>query len=183
FHKEDGRTGGREARIFGWRCRQRVCGAIASSTPPASSREIFLVLVLQKQKCVLASRTSRPPVLPVKSRRASKRVLSATAARSARAGWPCAATVVSARKLRFGSQRCAVSTGGHGHGETRGSAQISICEPISITRLGGMPKNAVAGWALRVKNANSPSRHSAMPGSLVGSTVSRPKKKVVYSSE
>jgi hypothetical protein len=28
--------------------------------------EIFLVLVLQKQKCVLASRTSPPPRLPVK---------------------------------------------------------------------------------------------------------------------
>src|SRR5213075_2398003 len=61
-------TGGREvreARIFGWRCRHRVCGTIASSTPPASSRKIFLISVLRKQKCVLASRTSRPPVLPV----------------------------------------------------------------------------------------------------------------------
>jgi hypothetical protein len=54
---------GREARIWGKRYRQRVCNAIAGATSSFLSRDIFLVLVLQKQKCALASRTSRPPAL------------------------------------------------------------------------------------------------------------------------
>ncbi len=43
-------------------------------------------------------------------------------------------------------------------------AQISTCVPSSISRLPGIWKNAVAGIALRAMNANSLSRHSAMPG-------------------
>lgn len=36
---------------------------------------------------------------------------------------------------------------------------ISIWAPSSTTRLGGMPKNSVAGLALRVKNVNKILRH------------------------
>lgn len=62
--------------------------------------------------------------------------------------------------------------------ESAARRHSSIWAPISTTRLGGIPKKAVAGWALRERNANRRSRHSAIPGRFVGSTVSRPRKNV-----
>jgi hypothetical protein len=63
FSQEDGRSARRELRV---RATAARTGEHDRTGPPASSKEIFLVLVLRKQKFVL-SQTSRPPVLPVKS--------------------------------------------------------------------------------------------------------------------
>ena len=56
------------------------------------------------------------------------------------------------------------------------SVQSSTCIPISTTRSGGILKNAVARMALRDITANRRSRQGAMPGRLVASSVSRPRK-------
>jgi hypothetical protein len=56
---------------------------------------------------------------------------------------------------------------------------ISTCVPSSTSRLPGSRKNAVAELALRARNANSRSRHKAMPGRSVATTVSRLTKNVV----
>ena len=61
-------------------------------------------------------------------------------------------------------------------------AHSSICAPISITRSGGMLKNLVAGKALRDMKENKPTRQRAMPGRLVTTKFSRPRKKVVCST-
>ena len=53
---------------------------------------------------------------------------------------------------------------------------ISTWTPSSTTRSGGRRKNAVARTALRVISTNSRSRHIAMPGRSVTTTVSRPRK-------
>src|SRR4051812_45260156 len=58
----------------------------------------------------------------------------------------------------------------------------SICAPISITRSGGMLKNLVAGCALLDMNANRLTRQRDMPGRLVATRFSRPRKKVVCST-
>ena len=57
----------------------------------------------------------------------------------------------------------------------------SICAPNSTTRFGGIWKNALAGLALRDKNANRIFLQRAMPGLSVMTSVSRPKKKLVSS--
>jgi hypothetical protein len=62
------------------------------------------------------------------------------------------------------------------------AAQSSICAPISITRSAGMLKNLVAGCALRDMNANRLTRQRAIPGRLVATKFSRPRKKVVCST-
>jgi len=59
-----------------------------------------------------------------------------------------------------------------------GPIYSSIWTPISTTRVGGMPKNAVAGCAFRARKAKRRSRQRAMPGRRVGRTVSLPRKKV-----
>ena len=51
----------------------------------------------------------------------------------------------------------------------------SICAPISTTRFGGSPKNAVAVRELRDRNANSVLRQRAMRPLPVTSSVSRPR--------
>jgi hypothetical protein len=87
------------ALALSWRyCAQPQRPALFSP-----SREIFFDSVLRIEKCVLASRTSPSPRLPVNLDRTSRRK---------------AATEPSAIGLRFGSQRCAVSTDGHVYGET-----------------------------------------------------------------
>lgn len=59
-------------------------------------------------------------------------------------------------------------------------AQISIWPPISTTRFMGKPKNLAAFIELRAIQANSFSRHSAIPRFAgLGMTVSRLRKKEV----
>src|SRR6187551_2402499 len=60
--REDGRSGRREF-LGDSRCRRANWRTRRARQPPAYSKEIFLVLVLQKQKCVLSQDlpSSRPP--------------------------------------------------------------------------------------------------------------------------
>ena len=107
FHREDGRTGGRERgqNFWGSRCRQRA----ATSVPPKPRRKHFSIRSSESKSAFSPLCTSRPPVLPVKSPRLSTRPTSTAAARSGRPAWPGIATRVSARDLRRGSPRCVES--------------------------------------------------------------------------
>src|SRR5581483_5828829 len=60
--------------------------------------------------------------------------------------------------------------------------QISSWAPSSITRFGGILKYAVAGGALRARKAKTFFRQRTIPDRPDGSSVSRPRKKVVSSS-
>ena len=107
------KAGRREARAWGSRATRHALWPrdelFRAPLFCSLSREIFLVLVLQKQKCALAFPQAFPPSrLPVRSNRASARAVRSTAARgvgACRTVRPRDASVASARKLRLGSHK------------------------------------------------------------------------------
>ena len=99
-----------------------------------------------------------------------------------RAGSLCRSCRVRREPPRRLRQLCTPPSARMRKGKRESLAQSSICAPISITRSGGMLKNLVAGKALRDMNEKRFTRQRAMPGRLVTTKFSRPRKKVVCST-